>query len=63
MAKGTSALRVSRIGLPLSHVSTRANSSKLASIISATLLSNAALVAAGVLPHASFAALAASTAF
>ena len=50
------------MGLPLSQVSTKANSSKLASMISATLLSKPARSAAEVLPQASLALLAAITA-
>ena len=57
-----SAARVSRMGLPLSSVSCRANNSKFSSITSAILLSMAARSVAVVLRHVLNASCAAATA-
>ncbi len=62
MARGTSAPRVSRIGLPLSSVSAIARSSRFFSIVSAILLRTAARSAADVSAHLSLIACAASRA-
>ena len=57
-----SAARVSRTGLPFSQLSATASISRFASIASAIALSTFARSAPGVVPHASFAACAASSA-
>src|SRR5690242_92429 len=63
MESGTSALRVSRIGLPLSIVSAMASTSRFSSIRSAILFRMAARAAGEVCSHALRAAWAASNAF
>ena len=63
MARGTSAARVSRIGLPLSRVSARARSSRFSSILSAILSRMPARSAGEVRPHRFLTAWAASRAF
>ena len=63
MDSGTSALRVSRIGLPLSMVSARASTSRFSSITSAILFRIAARAVGEVCSHALRAAWAASSAF
>ena len=62
MASGMSALRVSRIGLPLSHDSASAMDSRFSSIRSAILFKMIARSATEVLPQAGAAACAASRA-
>ena len=62
MQSGKSAARVSRMALPLSMVSTVANSSKLASMISAILSNKLLRVATELLDQAGKAAWAASNA-
>jgi len=63
MASGTSAARVSRIGLPLSRVSARASSSRFSSILSAIFSRMPARSAGEVRAQRSFTACAASSAF